>query len=157
MSVRSPRALRSRKEAASLTEFLEHRTTEEVRLFDSCRVKLCNFKYGTIKPARSCALVILVSRIFVIIRKGILIGCNRIMPRSRCARLIEPTLCPCCLTLAHFAHILRAREEPSRPEVSVQRSILNRLAHMLRFNRLLALKVGESSTYFQNSIISASR
>jgi hypothetical protein len=47
--------------------------------------------------------------------------------------------------------------EPLRPEVAIQRAVLNRFAHMLRFDRLFSFKVGERAAHFQNSIVGSSR
>src|SRR6185295_12278858 len=45
--------------------------------------------------------------------------------------------------------------EPSRPEVSVERPILNGLAYVLRFYCLLTFEIRECAAYLQDSIVSA--
>lgn len=45
-------------------------------------------------------------------------------------------------------HNIFVQRSVLRPEVSIKGSILNSFADVLRFDRLFAFKVGESSTYF---------
>lgn len=44
-----------------------------------------------------------------------------------------------------------------RPEVAIERAVLNRFADVLRFDCVFTFEVGESTTHLQDSIVSASR